>query len=156
MTWENSTAKRVCDKCFSGDIEAMRVYAEQYLQNEAVTPLGVDFRKIVLNQNRHTWWERALRLLRTHLEKLAPPQKSPVTMRSGNTGLTVKINLWSLDKVKDHFNAEAARLWVKGQVTHADTGEVIKFTDPGELLTALGRWNVEKLHELQGHQGKKK
>ena len=75
--------------------------------------------------------------------------KRPILMKSGNTGLTVKVNLWSLAKYKDDFDAEAARLWIKGQVTHADTGEVVKFNDAGELLTAMGRWNVQKLRGLK-------
>ena len=77
------------------------------------------------------------------------PPRQPITMRQGNKGLTAKINLWSLEKVIDGFDAEAARLWIKGQVTHADTGEVVKFSDPGELITALARWNVEKYKELK-------
>jgi hypothetical protein len=76
-------------------------------------------------------------------------EDSHVTMRKGNSGLTVKINLWSLEKVKDEFDSESARLWIKGQATHADTGEVKKFNDAGELLTILGQWNVAKLNELK-------
>lgn len=77
---------------------------------------------------------------------------SRVGMREGNAGLTVKVNLWSLEKVADRFSAEAARLWIKGQVTHADSGRVQKFNDAGELLTILGRWNVAKLREIKRHK----
>lgn len=70
-------------------------------------------------------------------------------MRTGNKGLTVKVNLWALDKYKDDFNSEMARLWVKGMVTHADTGEEKFFNDPGELITILAKWNVAKLRELK-------
>jgi hypothetical protein len=70
-------------------------------------------------------------------------------MREGNAGLTVKVNLWSLEMSADQFDAEAARLWIKGQVTHADTGRSQKFNDAGELLTILGRWNVTKLMEVK-------
>lgn len=73
----------------------------------------------------------------------------PITMKTGNKGLTVKINLWALDKYKDEFDAEMARLWVKGMVTHADTGESRMFNDPGELITILGKWNVSKLKTLK-------
>lgn len=73
-----------------------------------------------------------------------------IVMRSGNKGLTVKINLWALDAYKDAFNSEAARLWIKGQVTHADTGETKKFNDAGELVTILGKWNSVKLRSLKG------
>lgn len=72
-----------------------------------------------------------------------------IRMRPGNKGLTVKINLWALDKYLDEFNLERARLWIKGQLTHADTGEVCKFNDPGELITILGKWNRAKLKELK-------
>jgi len=72
-----------------------------------------------------------------------------IKMRAGNKGLTVKINLWSLEKYADQFDSEAARLWVKGQVTHADTGEEVKFNDAGELLSTLGRWNAEKLRDIK-------
>ena len=75
---------------------------------------------------------------------------SSLTMRSGNKGLTVKINLWALDAYKDQFDSEAARLWIKGQVTHADTKETKKFNDAGELLTILGKWNAAKLRSLKG------
>ena len=70
-------------------------------------------------------------------------------MRAGNKGLTVKVNLWALDKYKQNFDSEMARLWIKGQVTHADTGEARKFNDAGELLSILGRWNVGKLKALK-------
>ena len=70
-------------------------------------------------------------------------------MRSGNKGLTVKVNLWALEKYKEDFDAETARLWIKGQVTHADTAEVKKFNDAGELITVLGKWNSEKLKSLK-------
>ena len=76
-------------------------------------------------------------------------QDSNVRMRAGNTGLTVKVNLWSLAKVKDQFNAESARLWIKGQVTHADTGKVEKFNDGGRLLSILGKWNASQLRDLK-------
>ena len=76
--------------------------------------------------------------------------------KSGNTGLTVKINLWPLAKYLNDFNAESARLWIKGQVTNADTKEAKKFNDPGELITVLARWNVKKFQELKKKAKKKK
>lgn len=75
--------------------------------------------------------------------------RKPIKMRPGNKGLTVKVNLWALDKYKDGCTAEMARLWVKGMVTHADTGEEKFFNDPGELITILAKWNVAKVHELK-------
>ena len=76
------------------------------------------------------------------------PTKS-IKMKPGNKGLTVKVNLWSLDKYKGDLDAGDARLWLKGQVTHADTRESKKFNDAGELVTFLGKWNVAKLKELK-------
>jgi hypothetical protein len=73
-----------------------------------------------------------------------------ITMRPGNKGLTVKINLWALEKYMANFDSESARLWIKGQLTHADTGEVKKFNDAGELISILGKWNSEKFKELKG------
>lgn len=70
-------------------------------------------------------------------------------MRSNNKGLTLKINLWSLEKYIEEFDSEMARLWMKGQVTHADTGEVEKFNDAGELVSILGKWNTRKFKELK-------
>jgi hypothetical protein len=72
-----------------------------------------------------------------------------ISMRSGNKGLTVKINLWALEKYKEHFNSKMARLWMKGEVTHADTGESKKFNDAGELVTILGKWNAAKFRQLK-------
>jgi len=75
-----------------------------------------------------------------------------ITMRTGNKGLTVRLNLWALEKYLDKFDAESARLWIKGQVTHADTREAKKFNDAGELISILGKWNAQKLRELRLHR----
>ena len=72
-----------------------------------------------------------------------------ITMRRGNKGLTVKINLWALEKYLQEFDSEAARLWIKGQATNADTGDEKKFNDAGELLSILGKWNARKFRELK-------
>jgi hypothetical protein len=72
-----------------------------------------------------------------------------ISMRAGNKGLTAKVNLWSLETVLDEHDAESARLWIKGQLTHADTGEVVKFNDAGELITILGKWNAQKFREIR-------
>ena len=70
-------------------------------------------------------------------------------MRAGNKGLMVKINFWALEKYVESFDSEMARLWMKGQVTHADTGEVVKFNDAGELVSVLGKWNSAKFREVK-------
>lgn len=72
-----------------------------------------------------------------------------ITMRAGNKGLTVKVNLWALETYKDQFDSEMARLWIKGQLQNADTKETKKFNDAGELISILGKWNSTKLRELQ-------
>ena|SRR5258708_3533907 len=63
--------------------------------------------------------------------------KKHITMRAGNKGLTVRVNLWPADDL-NWFTAHAARLWIKGQVTNADTQEAQLFNDAGELLSILG------------------
>lgn len=60
----------------------------------------------------------------------------PIIMKKGNKGLTVKINLWALDKYKKDFDSLAARMWIRGMVTHGDTREDKIFNDAGELLTS--------------------
>lgn len=72
-----------------------------------------------------------------------------ISMRAGNKGLTVKINLWALDAHTDDFSSESARLCIKGQVTHGDTGYTAKFNDGGEILTIIGKWNAAKLRALR-------
>ncbi len=75
--------------------------------------------------------------------------KQNLQMRSGNSGLTVKVNLWSMETNIAGFNSERARLWIKGQVTHGDTREVKKFNDPGELISVLAKWNVAQYKQLK-------
>ena len=72
-----------------------------------------------------------------------------LSMRSTNKGLTARINFWALEKYVDDFNAEKARLWIKGEITNAETKNKKKFNDAGELITILGKWNVEKLKKLR-------
>jgi hypothetical protein len=72
-----------------------------------------------------------------------------LSMRGDNKGLTVKVNFWALEKYQEHFNAEMARLWVKGEVTNAETKEDKKFNDAGELITILGKWNVAKFKQIR-------
>jgi hypothetical protein len=74
---------------------------------------------------------------------------SGISMRTDNKGLTVKINLWVLNEYLHHFNSEKARLWIKGQVTNAETREATKFNDAGELISILGKWNSAKFKQLR-------
>ncbi|MGA2438293.1 MAG: hypothetical protein ABSF57_07250 [Acidobacteriaceae bacterium] len=76
---------------------------------------------------------------------------SVLSMRKSNKGLTAKINLWALEKYKDNFNSQMARLWIVGQVTNAETNEQKKFNDVGELISILGKWNVTKFKHLRKH-----
>jgi len=72
-----------------------------------------------------------------------------ISIRGDNKGLAVKINLWALEKYLEDFDAEMARLWVKGEVTNAETKERKMFNDAGELITILGKWNVAKFKQLR-------
>jgi hypothetical protein len=74
---------------------------------------------------------------------------SVLSARKNNKGLTVKINLWALEKYLDKFNSKMARLWIVGQVTNAETDEKRKFNDVGELICILGKWNVAKFKQLR-------
>ena len=74
---------------------------------------------------------------------------SVLSARKNNKGLTVKINLWALEKYLDKFNSKMARLWIVGQVTNAETDEKRKFNDAGELISILGKWNVAKFKQLR-------
>jgi hypothetical protein len=77
-------------------------------------------------------------------------------MRETNKGLTVKINLWALEKYVDEFNSSMARVWIRGEITNAETKESQKFNDSGELLSLLGKWNVAKFKQLRKSAKKKK
>ncbi len=72
-----------------------------------------------------------------------------MSMRADNEGLTVRVNLFALGNYLDHFNAKRARLWMKGQVTNAETKEAKMFNDAGELITILGKWNTAKFKQLK-------
>jgi hypothetical protein len=72
-----------------------------------------------------------------------------LSMRSDNKGLTVRINLWALETYVDDFNSEMARLWIKGQVTNAENGDIKKFNDAGELISILGKWNTAKFKQFK-------
>jgi hypothetical protein len=69
-------------------------------------------------------------------------------MRSNNKGLTVKVNLWALEKYLDKFYARKARLWICGQVS-AEGKKPQMFHDAGQLITILGKWNVEQFQKLK-------
>ena len=71
------------------------------------------------------------------------------SMRSDNKGLTVKINLWALEKYMFEFSAKKARLCIAGKMTNAETGEAKMFHDAGELITTLGKWNGAKFKQLK-------
>ena len=73
-----------------------------------------------------------------------------MSMRPDNKGLTVKVNLFSLERYVDDFNPKRARLWIKGQVTDAETKKAKMFNDAGELITTiLGKWNSAKFMQLR-------
>ena len=68
---------------------------------------------------------------------------------STNKGLTVRLNLWSLEKELEEFKPLKARLWLRGNATNEQTGATVKFNEPGKLLTTLGEWNAEQLERLK-------
>jgi len=74
---------------------------------------------------------------------------SVLKMREDNKGLTVKVNLWSLEKYLGDFDSQKSRLWVVGEITNAETKEKKKFNDAGELISILGKWNVAKFKQLR-------
>ena len=73
MDWNSTQAKRVCDACFGGDLQAMRKHAQRHLAGEPVPPLGQKFRAIILSRNRKQWWTAALRQIDEHLGRGVPP-----------------------------------------------------------------------------------
>ena len=72
------------------------------------------------------------------------------TLKSGNKGLTVALNLFPLEPM-DEFYARSAKLWMVGQVENVDTGQVEKFNDAGKLISILGKWNAEKFQERKAN-----
>ena len=74
------------------------------------------------------------------------PQKKVL---STNKGLTVKLNLWSLETYLDEFDALKARLWLRGDATNEQTGVTVKFNGPGDLLTTLSDWNADQFKKLK-------
>jgi hypothetical protein len=71
-----------------------------------------------------------------------------MNMRSTNTGVTVRINLWALPNLKG-FDSLKARMWIRGKMTNAQTGKSKMFNNAGELLLTLGNWNADKFKELK-------
>jgi len=72
-------------------------------------------------------------------------------VKSDNDGLTVVLNFWSMEPYKDDFDADRARVWIKGQATrvHRKGRQERFFNDAGQLLTILGEWNRKQLKELK-------
>ena len=66
-----------------------------------------------------------------------------------NKGLTVRINLFSLDSYLADFDSERARLWIKGQAINEQTDEKKLFNDAGELVSTLGKWNAAQFRSLK-------
>ena len=78
-----------------------------------------------------------------------------IIMRTDNKGLTVKINLFSMETFIDELTAQRAREWMSGQATNAATNEVKKFHDAGELLTILVKWNRDIYKKLKSEKRQK-
>jgi len=73
-----------------------------------------------------------------------------MTIKSGNKGLTIALNLFPLTPLEE-FDSRAARLWIMGQVRNVDTNEVKKFNDAGQLISILGKWNAQKFQERRAN-----
>ena len=71
-----------------------------------------------------------------------------------NKGLTVRVNLFSLDSYLENFNSEKARLWIMGQAINEQTDEKKLFNDAGELITLLGKWNAAQFRALRSAKSK--
>jgi hypothetical protein len=80
------------------------------------------------------------------VENELPPHLSPP---SENECLTVKINLWPLDKSPKKAKPGLPRAWTKGQVTNTETGEARAFKSGADLLSVLGGWKVGKSTKLR-------
>ena len=76
-----------------------------------------------------------------------------ITIKSGNRGLTVALNLFPLEPL-ENFYSRSARLWMMGQVRNVDTGDVKKFNDAGQLISILGKWNSEKYKDRTANSKK--
>lgn len=86
---------------------------------------------------------------------MAKKKDNAVFMRRDNKGLTVRVNLWALEKYMDNFNSAMARLWITGEVTNAETKARKKFGDAGELISILSKWNVAKFKQLKAKARKR-
>lgn len=73
----------------------------------------------------------------------------PLKNDKTNKGLTVRINLFSLNSYLSAFDSEKARLWIKGQALNEQTKEKKIFNDAGELVTVLGKWNSAQYRKLK-------
>jgi hypothetical protein len=103
----------------------------------------------VARRSLKPFWNKSRALDHLRQQKDNRSMKKEITMRSDNKGLTVKINLFSIEKWIDEFDSRSARLWMRGQATNAATKEVKKFNDAGELITVLGKWNGDNYKKLK-------
>jgi len=72
--------------------------------------------------------------------------KKVKTLRAGNKGLTVALNLFPMEKYLEEFNVESA---MKGQVINVGTDEKKIFNNSVQLISILGKWNADKFRELK-------
>jgi hypothetical protein len=72
--------------------------------------------------------------------------KKVKTLRAGNKGLTVALNLFPMEKYLEEFDVESA---MKGQVINVGTDEKKMFNNSAQLISILGKWNADKFRELK-------
>ena len=71
-------------------------------------------------------------------------------IRPNNKGLTVKVNLWSMEKAAaDLDEADAREKWLKGQVIRNGDKKATMFKNVDQLISILREWNVEQLRKLK-------
>jgi hypothetical protein len=75
-------------------------------------------------------------------------------IRSTNKGLTVKINLWSMEKYLDRLDSEKAKGWITGQVSNPQTKAISKFKNAEQLIAILAEWNSKKFQMLMSARKK--
>lgn len=72
-----------------------------------------------------------------------------IILTGEGNGLSVKLNLWALEKYKENFTPQMARHHIKGMATNGLTGEKKMFNDAGQLLSIVGHWNASQLRRLK-------
>jgi hypothetical protein len=57
-----------------------------------------------------------------------------------------------MEKYMHEFSSEWARHRIMGKATNIGTGNAKMFTDAGQLLSLLSKWNIERFKALKAAQ----